>query len=51
MPHIAVIIAAILAMLFNAVEGPRARREPAGTSADQAPGVVMMVLDQVEHRA
>ena len=50
MPHIVVIIAAILAMLFNAVGVP-GPRVPTGTSADQAPGVVMMVLDQVEHRA
>ncbi len=50
MPHIVVIIAAVLAMLFNAVGVPGPRGS-AGTSADQAPGVVMMVLDSVEHRA
>ena len=50
MPHIVVIIAAVLAMLFNAVGVP-GPGEPAGTSAAQAPGVVMTVLDQVMHRA
>ena len=50
MPHIVVIIAAVLAMLFNAVGVP-GPREPAGTSPEPAPDVVLMVLDQVQHRA
>ena len=37
------LIAAVLAMLFNAVGVP-GPPEPAGTSADQTPDVVMMVL-------
>jgi hypothetical protein len=50
MPHIVVIIAAVLAMLFSTIGVPG----PSGSadrSSDQASGVVMMVLDQVEHRA
>ena len=50
MPHIVVIIAAVLAMLFSAIGVPG----PGGSadrSLDQAPGLVMMVLDQLEHRA
>jgi hypothetical protein len=50
MPHVVVIIVAVLAMLFNAVGVP-GPREPTGTSSGLAPDLVMMVLDQVEHRA
>ena len=50
MPHIVVIIAAVLAMLFNAVGVPG----PSGSavmSSDRAPAKVMMVLELVAHRA
>jgi hypothetical protein len=50
MPHIVVIIAAVLAMLFSAIGVP-GPSESADMSSEQAPGVVMMVLDEVKHRA
>lgn len=50
MPHIAIVIAALLAMLFNmvGVPGPGAST---GTSSVPEPDVVMMVLDDVLRRA
>jgi hypothetical protein len=49
MPHITVVIAILLAMLSNTVGAP-VPCGPGSASSDPADHVVMMVLDQVEHR-
>lgn len=50
MPHIVVVLAAVLAMLFNVIGVP-GQGSPRGTATDIAPDAVMMVLDQVSRRA